>query len=358
VNPRQPATLLVVAWLALLTGCASPAYTLQAASGHFKLMKSRESVSDLLAEAAPDDPLAERLKLAQTLLAFAEESLGLPADGSYETVARTSGEAITWNVVATPAYDLTPQRWCFLVAGCVPYRGYYDRADAERFADRLRNQGKDVAVSGAQAYSTLGWFDDPLLDSMLMRPDADLAEVLFHELAHQALYVPGDATFNESFATFIAEQGVRAWMTGTGRHAELESWLERQQAGSDFIELLADTRRSLARLYRTESDPLKLAEGKHEQLRALKERYAHLVATRWDGRDRYAGWFDPPPNNADLALVGTYTGGWCAFESLWQAAGGDFQRFQSLARDRSRTDSATRARWLATPCRSEGDLAR
>ncbi len=342
----------------MLTGCASPAYTLQAASGHLKLMNARESVHDYLAEAPPDDPLAERLKLSQTLLAFAEESLGLPADGSYETVARTSGEAITWNVVATPEYDLTPQRWCFLVAGCVPYRGYFDRADAERFAARMEQQGKDVAVSGAQAYSTLGWFDDPLLDSMLMRPDADLAEVLFHELAHQALYVPGDATFNESFASFIAEQGVRAWMTTTGREAELESWLERQQAGSDFIELLADTRRALAVFYRSETDPLKLAEGKREHLQALEARYAELVATRWDGLDRYAGWFDPPPNNADLALVGTYTGGWCAFEALWREAGGDFQRFQDLARNRSRTDSSTRARWLATPCGDDAGLAR
>jgi predicted aminopeptidase len=358
VSPRLPAALLLAAWLGLLTGCASPGYMVQAASGHLKLMTSREPVSDLLADADPEDPLVERLELSRDLLAFADESLGLPADGSYESVVRTSDEAITWNVVATPTYDLTPERWCFLVAGCVPYRGYFDRADAERFADKLRDRGKDVAVSGAQAYSTLGWFDDPLLDSMLLRPDADLAEVLFHELAHQALYVPGDATFNESFATFIAEQGVRAWMTATGREAELDLWLERQRASSEFIELLAETRRSLARLYHAETDPLILAEGKRERFLDLEARYADLVETRWGGRDRYAGWFNPPPNNADLALVGTYTGGWCAFEALWKEAEKDFQRFQRLARDRARSDATTRTRWLATPCRGDEDLVR
>ena len=355
---RRPAALLLVVSLGWLAGCASPAYTLQAASGHFELMSSREPVSDLLADPDPEDPLVPRLRVARTLLAFAGETLGLPADGSYTSVARTSGGPITWNVVATPTYDLTPQRWCFLIAGCLPYRGYFDRDDAERFADRLRERGKDVAVSGARAYSTLGWFDDPLLDTMLMSPDADLAETLFHELAHQALYVPGDATFNEFFAGFIAEQGVRAWMTVTGRDAELESWLERQEAGAAFVGLLADTRRSLAELYRSETDPLTLARGKSDRLRALEDRYADLVRTRWGGRDRFASWFDPPPNNADLALVGTYTGGWCAFEALWQTAGEDFHRFQALARERAQDDAETRRRWLATPCRENPEEAR
>jgi predicted aminopeptidase len=358
VNPRRPAALLLAVGLGLLTGCASPAYTLQAASGHFKLMNSRESVSDVLAEADPADPLVVRLELARSLLAFAEETLGLPADGSYESVARTSGGPITWNVVATPPFDLTPQRWCFLVAGCVPYRGYFDREDAERFADRQRDRGRDVAVSGARAYSTLGWFKDPLLDSMLMSPDADLAETLFHELAHQALYVPGDATFNESFASFLAEQGVRSWMTATGRNAELEAWLERQQAGAEFLGLLAETRRSLAGFYGAETDPVRLAEGKKERLEKLEERYTEMVHSQWGGRNRFASWFDPPPNNADLALVGTYSGGWCAFAALWQQSGQDFQRFQALARKRADDDPTTRSRWLATPCRENPGRAR
>lgn len=355
---RRPAALLLAASLGLLAGCASPAYTLQAASGHLQLMNSRESVEDLLADPDPDDPLPPRLLVARELLSFAEETLGLPADGSYRSVARTSGDAITWNVVATPPYDLTPQRWCFLVAGCVPYRGYFDRADAERFAARLRDKGRDVAVSGARAYSTLGWFDDPLLESMLMDSDADLAETLFHELAHQALYVPGDATFNESFAEFIAEQGVRAWMIATDRDAELQSWLERQEAGTDFVELLATTRLELAEFYGSETDPARLAEGKRARFRELESRYADLVQRRWAGRDRFAGWFDPPPNNADLALVGTYTGGWCAFEQLWRQARGDFHRFQALAKARADEDAAARARWLATSCDDNAGEAR
>ncbi|MEE4174242.1 MAG: aminopeptidase [Xanthomonadales bacterium] len=347
---RRLAALLLAACLAQLTGCASPAYTLQAASGHLKLMTAREPVAAYLADAAPDDPLVPRLRVAREVLAFAGESLHLPADGSYETVVRTSGSAITWNVVATPPYDMTPQRWCFLVAGCVPYRGYFERADAERFADRLRDRGQDVAVSGAGAYSTLGWFEDPLLESMLLRPDPDLADILIHELAHQALYVPGDATFNESFAGFLAEQGVRAWMAASGREAELDAWLARQRAGEAFIELLAETRRSLAAFYASETDPLRLAQGKRAHFAELERRYAELVATRWKGQDRYASWFEPPPNNADLALVGTYTDGWCAFDRLWQTAKGDFHRFLALARERAGKDAGARARWMAEAC--------
>jgi predicted aminopeptidase len=140
-------------------------------------------------------------------------------------------------------------------------------------------------------------------------------------------------------------------MTATGRSAELDAWLERQRAGAEFVRLLAETRRSLAQFYATETDPVKLAEGKKERLRNLEERYAVMVHARWGGRNRFAGWFDPPPNNADLALVGTYSGGWCAFAALWQQSGEDFQRFQDLARERARSDPAARSRWLATPCR-------
>lgn len=344
------AALLLAACLAQLTGCASPAYTLQAASGHLKLMNAREPVASYRAAAAPDDPLLPRLDVARDILDFAEETLHLPADGSYESLVRMPGTAITWNVVATPPYDLAPQRWCFLVAGCVPYRGYFDRADAERFADRLRERGQDVAVSGAGAYSTLGWFEDPLLESMLRRPDPDLADILIHELAHQALYVPGDAMFNESFASFIAEQGVRAWMSARGQDADLDAWLERQRAGEAFLALLMDTRRALVALYTSETDPLRLERGKQAQFAELDRRYAELVATQWNGVDRYGSWFEPAPNNADLALVGTYTGGLCAFEQLWQAAEGDFPRFLDLARERAAQDREARARWMAEAC--------
>jgi predicted aminopeptidase len=334
----------------LLGACAGPAYYGQAVSGHMALMQARQPVDAYLADADADDPLAGRLATAREALAFAEGDLGLPAGGSYDRFVVTGRDAVTWNVITTPPYDLKPYRWCFVVAGCVPYRGYFDPADAERFAGRMRAKGRDSAVSPASAYSTLGWFDDPILDTMLDGSDADLAETLFHELAHQALYVKNDSTFNESYATFVARRGVEEWLTRRGQGEAFARWAEREAATAEFLELLVDTRSRLALLYRRETDPERLAAGKRAAFGELKKNYARLVDERWDGRDRFGGWFEPSPNNADLALVATYTGGICAFESLWRDAEGDWQRFHRLAARAADYPPERRARWLETPC--------
>ncbi len=333
-----------------LGGCASPAYYAQAVSGHLELMRSRQDIGRYIEAAAPDDATAERLSTAQAMLRFAERELALPANGSYREFAPTPGDAVTWNVVATPPYSLAPRRWCFPVAGCVPYRGYFEREDAERFAAKMRRKGRDASVSGAGAYSTLGWFDDPILGTMLERSDADLADVLFHELAHQALYVKGDTDFNESYASFVGRQGVRAWMHATGDTEGLARWEAREDATRDFLALLGAARRQLRALYAAGGTEAELATGKREAFRDLRADYDRLVQEAWAGRDRFGGWFDPPPNNADLALVASYTGGLCAFETLWREAGEDFSRFHALARERGELPADTRTAWLATPC--------
>lgn len=333
-----------------LGGCASPGYYWQATSGHLALMNSRESIDDYLATASPEDPLAERLALAREMLAFAEGTLDLPADGSYGRFARTGRDGVTWNVVAAPTYALEPKRWCFPVAGCVPYRGYFDREKAERFAAKMSAQGYDSAVFTATAYSTLGWFEDPILDTMLDGSDADLADTLFHELAHQKLYVKGAGRFNESYATFVGREGVRAWMTARDDRAGFDAWTEAQANRAAFMALLAETRAELAVLYAGETDAVRLAVGKAERFRTLRERYEDLVAEHWDGRDRFGSWFEPPPNNADLALVATYTGGLCAFEGLWRAAEEDFGRFHALAREAGALPEEEREAWLSTEC--------
>lgn len=352
--PRRLLIWALAALTALLCGCASPAYYAQAVSGHLQLMRSRQPIDDVLAKAAPGDPTAARLVRAQTLIAFAEERLGLPTEDSYGSYAPTPGGAVTWNVVVTPPYALAPRRWCFPVAGCVPYRGYFDREDAERFARHMAKRGRDVAVSGAAAYSTLGWFEDPILGTMLDDGDAQLADTLFHELAHRDLYVKGDTPFNESYATFLAREGVRTWMREHGDADELALWEEREQAARDFVALLAATRRRLARLYASRTDPEALAAGKAEVFADLRGAYEVLVAEAWDGRDRFGGWFDPPPNNADLALAGSYTDGLCAFETLWRDSGGHFEAFRARARDRAALRARDRSAWLQTPCPDGG----
>lgn len=344
-----PALLAAAACL-LLAGCASPAYYTQAVSGHLALMGSREPVDEYLAQLPADDVTAQQLRAAQAILAFAEQELGLPAGDSYQTFVPMEGVAITWNVVATPPFTLKPKRWCFPVAGCVPYRGYFDQADADRFAARLRHKDLDVSVSQAAAYSTLGWFDDPILGTMLAGPVADLAEVLIHELAHQSVYVRGATAFNESYATFVARQGVRAWMRQTGDAQGLANWEAREAASQDFIALLSTTRAALARLYAGGGEEAYLAMEKERLFAELEVRYQTLVRDAWNGRDWYGGWFNPPPNNADLALVGSYTDGLCAFESLWLEASGDFSRFHQLVAARGEMDKTSIDRWLETPC--------
>lgn len=354
---RRGGRALVLGVALSLAACAGPSYYVQAVSGHLGLMGAREPVDDYLARADEDDPVAKRLETAKAALAYAEQVMSLPAGGSYDTLVVTGREAVTWNVIATPPFDLAPRRWCFLVAGCVPYRGYFDPADAARFASRMQARGDDAAVSPASAYSTLGWFDDPILDTMLDGSDADLAETLFHELAHQALYVRNDSTFNESFATFIARRGVEDWLTDRDELATLAAWREREAATDAFLALLVETRSRLSALYRRESEPSNLARGKRAAFADLGDRYAALVAERWGGRDRFAGWFESPPNNADLALVATYTGGLCAFEGLWREAGGDWRRFHALARTAARDEAEERAAWLAAPCGEAGGAA-
>jgi predicted aminopeptidase len=333
-----------------LGGCASPGWYAQAVSGHTRLMRSREPVSEYLENASDDDLLASRLATANELLLFAEQQLGLDRGNAYRSLALTGGEAATWNVVTTPAYDLQPKRWCFLFAGCVPYRGYFDKTDAERFAERMRHRGRDATVAPAAAYSTLGWFEDPILDTMIDVPDADLADTLFHELAHRTLYITGSSTFNESYATFVAREGVRSWLETQGRTDDFAAWSQRQSSRADFMALLTGTRIRLAELYATERDLNALQAGKQSIFEELKRKYDVLVTTNWSGQDRFHGWFDPPPNNADLALISTYTGGLCAFEALWAEAGRDFRRFQYVARIKSEMPGADRDRWLATPC--------
>ncbi len=313
-------------------------------------MGSREPVEEALAKLPPDSATAQQLRNAQAIIVFADQELGLPAGDSYQSYVPMEGVAVTWNVVATPAYALKPKRWCFPVAGCVPYRGYFDQDDADRFAGKLRDKQLDVSVSRATAYSTLGWFDDPILGTMLSGPVADLAEVLIHELAHQSVYVRGATEFNESYATFVAQQGVRAWMNKRGDMPGLAQWEAREAASGDFIRLLSATRTALAQLYAGGGDEEYLASQKKRLFNDLEDHYQQMVIDTWAGRDWYGGWFNPPPNNADLALIGSYTGGLCAFESLWLEANGNFAAFHRLVAAKAEMDKASLAAWLETPC--------
>ena len=214
----------------------------------------------------------------------------------------------------------------------------------------LAERGFDVAISPSLAYSTLGWFRDPLLDTMFRYSDEQLAAVIFHELAHQQLYVSGDTGFNESYATFIEETGVTLWLEDSGRAERLPEWRRRQRATEDFLALLDQARAELAAVYASTDTPPEKRRNKAAVFSTLRDRYLASSKHSREGRTGFARWFDESPNNAGLALFDSYRGGTCAFAALYEDAGRDLPRFQALAEDRAALGDAARRAWLQQPC--------
>lgn len=333
-----------------LTGCAGPAYYSQAISGHLSLMRSRVPISTLLADPSTDPKLAERLREAEQIRLFAGEQLGLAGNGSYSRVAITGRDAVTWNVVAAAEFSVDPRLWCFPVSGCVAYRGYFDQQHATEFANTMKSHSFDVMVSPAVAYSTLGWFEDPLLDTMLKYSDATLAGIMFHELAHEKLYVKSDTTFSEAFAAFVEEAGVRLWLDLNHRDEEFGEWERRKMAGIQFNHLLQETRQKLQEVYgSSESDETKRLQ-KSLLFEALKENYLELVKIDWQGVNYFANWMSDDLNNAHLALMNSYEGGTCAFASLYNEAGQNLERFYELSAEKAAIGSEQRKAWLENAC--------
>jgi predicted aminopeptidase len=341
--------------LLLLSGCAGPAYYGQAIKGHLAIMHDRQPIPELLAQEDLDEQLRRELELAVEIRNFASSRLGLPRNDSYTEFVSTGRRAVTWNVIATKEFSLQPERWCFPVAGCVPYRGYFSRSGAEKFAESQRRRSRDVIVSPAVAYSTLGWFDDPLLDTMLQYREERLAGFIFHELAHQQLYVQNDTKFNESYAGFLEEVGVAAWLLERGQDAALTRWTAETRARTRFDELLLATRSRLQREFESGHPEEVMRENKKSIYADMKVQYERLVRDEWSGTDYFASWLDQELNNARLALANSYQGGMCAFKNLYEEARGDMVRFQRMAAEMASLDSDRRTAWLGQTCEQPGE---
>jgi predicted aminopeptidase len=349
-NARITALVALLPLLFQLGGCAGPAYYAQAISGHLHIMHSRTEISTLLSDANTDPELAVRLRHTEQMLNFADDQLGLSTNGKFSQFVVTGKDAITWNVVAAPEFSLEPRLWCFPVAGCVPYRGYFDQAKAEEFAARLKSRSMDVVISPAIAYSTLGWFEDPLLDTMLQYSDPQLAGIMFHELAHDRLYVKSDTAFSEAFASFVEQTGVRLWLTAGGQEAQLEGWKDWRRAALQFNQLLLKTKQQLLELYASaQPDETKL-QNKSLLFAALRQEYRHTVKTDWQGVDYFAMWMSGEQNNASLAVLDSYEGGVCAFTVLFDATGQNLEQFYRLAEEKAALEPAQRKAWLKHPC--------
>ncbi|MFP3891139.1 MAG: aminopeptidase [Ralstonia sp.] len=319
---------LSLAGAALLTGCDTVGYYYQSVTGHLSLMAQRQPIDDAIASArdAHNDKLATRLEDAKRIRAYASRELGLPDNGSYRVYANLKRSFAVWNVFAAPELSVKLKEWCFLVVGCVTYRGYYDRSAAMAYAETLRAQGLDVDVAGIPAYSTLGYFDDPLLNTFVNLPEGELARLIFHELAHQVVYAKGDTAFNESFATTVETIGVERWLVQEATPAVREEYALYDARRVQFRALLLDYRNRLEALYASPAPDDEKRTAKRAIFASLQADYAKLKAS-WGGYTGYDRWFAQPLSNAHLGAVVSYLQWVPAFTALYQRDGRDWARF-------------------------------
>lgn len=343
---RFPQRLLpAVAWglCVFLGGCSTLGYYSHLAIGEAGVLMKRQPIEKVIADPDTSEPLRERLRLARHARAFASEHLDLPRNRSYTTYADIGRPFVMYNVFATPELSLQAVEHCFPFAGCVAYQGFYKIARARAAADKLRKAGDDVYIGGVPAYSTLGHFADPVLSSMNRWSDDELVGTLFHELAHQELYVKDDTAFNESFATFVQREGLRQWHAANHLPAPDTGKTRRRHA---FTRLVLDTRRKLAVVYTSDLAPAEKRQRKQAAFAQLRKAYRHLRDTRWDGHDDYDAWIDAPLNNAKLLPFGLYDQYVDAFAHLFRQCDGNWAAFYRRVETIGQSDAARRKAFL------------
>jgi predicted aminopeptidase len=354
-----PALLLAVL---AMSGCQTFSFYGQAIKGQYGIVAHQQRIEKLLGDPLTAPSLRAKFELVQSLRAFAEKDLKLPVDGHYQRYVDLHRPFVVWNVEAAPEFSLEPKGWWYPFVGSLEYRGYFSERDARNYAARLQKKGYDVYVGGVTAYSTLGWFKDPVLNTFVFDPEPDLAETIFHELGHQRVFASGDTDFNEAFATTVGQEGARRWLRAKGDRAALEKYLAELQRTRQFAQLLKRTRNRLETLYedtRTDEGKLKAARKPRalppEQLRRekqdliarLQREYAQLKS-QWGGDTEYDEWFARPVNNAQLNSVAAYYDLVPGFERLLQQNGGELGKFYEAADKLAREPKTERDNWLRT----------
>jgi len=337
----------------LLSGCQTVSYYRQAVAGESRILLHRQSISHLIADPKTPAPLKAKFQTILQIRQFAAQQLHLPAGQCYLKYTDLRRPCVVWNVNIAPPLSLDPMTWWFPVVGRASYRGYFHEPPAHRYADAFAKKGWDVYVDGVQTYSTLGWFDDPVLNTFINEPDSSLAEIIFHELAHRRLFVPGDTDFNEAFATAVASEGVRRWLLASSSPQALDPYRAAQAKDHQFVDLIMETRRQLQALYDTTNltDTVKLSR-KQDIIAQLRARHSDLKAS-WGGQSPYDGWFTEPINNAKLDTVSAYYDLVPAFDALLRANGGDLEGFFHAVAQLAKLPLPERHRqlqaYLATP---------
>ncbi len=350
---------LAAATVCLTSGCSTLGYYAQSVGGHLDLLRGAKPVTQWLADEQTAPLLKERLALSQRIRDYAVSDLKLPDNASYRRFVDLKRSAAVWNVVAAPELSLKLKTWCFPVVGCIGYRGYFDRAAADAFAEEQRALGLEVVVYGVPAYSTLGalpgeFFADPLLSTFIQYPEGELARLIFHELSHQVAYAKGDTVFNESFATAVERIGGARWLAEHAAPAAREEYQRFDGRRNDFRALTHQYRERLDALYKgPETDEVKRA-GKAVLMAQMRAEYATLKTDAWGGFSGYDGWF-ARANNASFGVLAAYNELVPAFEALFEREGRDFKRFYAEAKRLADLSKAERRAALGVPPSAAGD---
>jgi predicted aminopeptidase len=334
-----------IAVAVVLGACADLRYYAHVTHGESALLLQRRSVSKVMADPLTDPKLAARLKLSQEARQFASEKLDLPDNRSYTYYVQLNRPYVVWNVFATPRFSVDAVPQCFPIAGCVAYRGWFDERKAKESAEKLKADGYDVYIGGVPAYSTLGWFSDPIISSMMRWDDDELIGTIFHELAHQLIYVKDDTSFNESYAMFVEDEGVREWHRSRG-----ESVADNHDQVMDdgFTQLVLELRERLKKLYKSDVDQEAMAVGKQHEIEDFRTRYVAWRDKYYPNDHRYDAWVARSINNATLLPFGLYDQWEKSFAALFKQANGQWPDFYARVRALAKQPTAEREATLRT----------
>lgn len=336
----------VIGFLAtFLSACNDSQYLAQCIQGQWDLISRAEPIEDILDQKSQPENVQEQLTKVVKIREFAVNSLSLPDSGSYRSYVDLERPYVVWNVVAAPEFSLDLNQWCFPIVGCVTYRGYFDEMAAKGMARTLSEQGFDVDVYGVQAYSTLNWFDDPVLNTFLAGSDLNLAKLLFHEMSHQVVYVQDDTVFNESFAKTVEREGLRRWLQTSGSSELWQEYLQRDARAAEFNRLLGDVRDELRQLYALPLDTEQKRLSKQSIIAHAFDEYERLKEN-WGGDQGFDAWMQGGLNNARLSSIATYYELVPAFQRLLREVDDDLGQFYTQVRALGALDKEERSAML------------
>ena len=359
--------LLLGIIVAAVSGCQTIGYYAQAAKGQYQILANEKRIDKLIADSQTPADLRQKLELIQKLRAFAKDSLKLPADNNYLKYADVHRPYVVWNVQAAPKFSLQPRTWWYPLVGSLEYRGYFSESGARRYAARIAKKGDDVYVDGVEAYSTLGWFKDPVLNTFINQSEPDLAEVIFHELGHKRVFCRGDTDFNEAYATTVGQEGASRWLRAKGDTNLLEKYTVSISRDDQFVHLILSTRQQLENTYGDTLDkdgkvkaakapplpPAQLQDQKQRVFADLRVKYQALKAS-WGGYAGYDDWFSHELNNAQLNTIANYYDYLPSFKRLLELSGGDLEKFYQQVERLSKMPKDERHQWLRDLAKGSG----